>query len=263
MGNDPSDEDTGNTQVNVDLSDSSDAPTDKQEGNFEHPDDVPTSDMDDVPEVNSADDAVDGDNERKERLRNKAKEMSEQNTPDNGEDNGTPVDLGGPTEDPTAADGGAAETQAAADTGSVTETPDSDSVEQAGDSIFTDDEAEEIEEEYSDDFELETLDDIPDDFDYEDQDTSHYGAEEEANIKHNGVVFELKQPDGAKEDKFWSEIQNKTNLAAMFDTLIKYGVSRPRDIEERMEEENWTGFAKAGLAMKVSSFLGLDALQDF
>lgn len=274
MGDNPTDENRDDTSVDVNLSDSTETGVEDEDDGFEHPEDVPTTDMSEIPEVNSAEDVVDGDEDRMERLKNKAEEMKEENDEAEAEDegreetvpdkvaedgDGTPVDLGDEVPehsedrvDPLAQDGGA-----------VTETPDSDSVEQASSSVFTDEEAEEVEEEFGDQFELETLDDIPDDFDYEDQDTSHYGGQEEANIKHNGVVFKLAQPSGAKEDKFWSEIQTKSNLAGMFDVMIKYAVERPKDIEERMEEENWTGFAKAGLAMKISSFLGLDALQDF
>lgn len=267
MGDNPTDENSDDTSVDVNLSDSSDSDESPDDGGFEHPEDVPTTDMSEIPDVDSAEDVVDGDTERMERLQNKAAEMKdeaenerEETVPDNVEDaDGTPVDIGDDVPeqseeriDPLAEDGG-----------TVTETPSSDSVEQASSSVFTDEEAQEVEDEFGDDFELETLDDIPDDFDYESQDTSHYGGQQEANIKHNGVVFKLEQPDGAKEDKFWSEIQSQNNLAGMFDVMIRYAVTRPTDIEQRMEEENWTGFAKAGLAMKISSFLGLDALQDF
>lgn len=234
---------------------------------FEHPedDDIDVVNANDIPDVDSADDVVDGDEERKERLKNKAKQLKADSE---GEGEGTPVvvaDDEAPQTETTHPDGGM-ETQETATTGTgnvATETPEDDSIDQAG-SMFTDDEADELEEEYADEFELEEVDDIPDDFDYEGQDTSHYGGQEETNIRHNGVVFKLEQPSGMREDKFWSEIQNKgDSLAGMFDTMIRYTVARPTDIEERMEEENWTGFAKAGLATKCSSFLGLDALQDF
>lgn len=257
MGDNPTNENGDDSGVDVNLSESSA----EDDGEFEHPDDVPTTDASEIPEVNSAEDAVDGDEDRMERLKQKAKEMEDETYPAGGEPedaDGTPVNLGDDVPEKASVDEdvGEAPDAVGADGGT-------DTVQQAGDSIFTDEEAEQVEEQFGDQFDLETLDDVPDDFDYESQDTSHYGAEEEADIKHNGVIFHLEQPSGTREDKFWSEIQQKTSLAGMFDTLIKYGVTRPEDIEERMEHENWTGFAKAGLAMKVSSFLGLDSLQDF
>lgn len=242
MDNDESTDGNEENSLSVDLSQGENADSKASEGEEEYtPDeDVPTTDASQIPEVNSADDAVDGDEDRKQRLMQKAREMAEEAEQEDEDDEGTPVDLGDDAPDYA----------------------DDETIDKA-DSLFTDEEAEEIDEAMGD-FELEPLDDIPDDFDYEAQDTSGFGVEEkEIDIRHNGTIFRLEQPKGMKDDKFWESIQRQRSLSSMFDTMIRYTVKRPEDIEKRMEEENWTSFAKAGLAMKCSSFLGLDALQDF
>lgn len=216
---------------------------------FTHPDedDIDVVDMDeefDVDEVEEGDpaDLVDGDDDRIERLKEKAASMKDDADEADGADvSSTPVKTRSDEPDEPAS-----------------------TIEPASDSIFSDDDEDELEDALGEVGDLEAIEDIPDDFDYEAQDTADFGiAEDEITIEHNGTYFELKAPTGAKEDRFWSEIQTEQSLTGMFDVIIRYAVNRPDDIAERMERENWTGFAKAGLAVKCSSFLNLDQLQDF
>lgn len=232
--------------------DQSDENTADSDG-FEHPDedDIDVVDMDedfDLDEVDEGDaaDLVD-DEERIERLRNKADELAAQSDDtDRDADSDDPADGGTRvrtrTETSVEADGGAA----------------------AAGSMFSDEEADQIEGQFGDALELDPVDDIPDDFSYEAQDTSHFGVDDEpVNIEHNDTIFRLEHPTGAKEDKFWGEMQQATSQVDLFDTLLRYVVTRPRDLDERMAEENWSSFAKVGLAAKCSKYIGLDQLQDF
>lgn len=237
-------------------------------GGFEHPSDDEIDvvdmdepfDLDEVDEGNPADLGDDITEERIGRLRDRAAEMKgdggETITVDEAPDDGLD-DLEGTPADPDAAEGTPVRTRSEPD-----EADDADVAD--GGSLFSDAEADELEDQFGDqEIELEPVEDIPADFDYEAQDTAAFGTEDEMVIEHNGTYFKLEAPEGREEEQFWMAMENQTTMVDAFDAMIEYAVARPDDIATRMEEENWTSFAKAGLAIKCSAFLGLDQLQDF